>query len=86
MLSLGSVACIGLVYPLARRSGMTAGLALSAAALMAFSTSMLHYAPHLFGYDADGRDQLRISHTCCHPWRRHMASSPVRRGPDCVSP
>jgi hypothetical protein len=51
-LSLASVGSIGLVYALARRSGMGEPAARCAAVLMALSTTMLYYARHLLGYDA----------------------------------
>lgn len=52
VLSLFSVACIGLVDAISRRAGARAREGLLAAFLMACSTSMLVYSRHLLPYDA----------------------------------
>lgn len=52
LLSLASVACIGLVGAIARRAGGPEAEALLAAFLMACSNSMLYYSRHLLPYDA----------------------------------
>ena len=52
VLSLASVASIGMVFPLARKRGASQTEALLAAALMASATSMLYYSRHLLPYDS----------------------------------
>lgn len=51
ILSWASVAAIGLVYAVARRSGGTPAEALAAAVLMSCSTAMLCFARHFLPYD-----------------------------------
>jgi hypothetical protein len=50
--SLFSVACIILVYMVAKRAGASEFESLAAALFMATSTSILYYSRHLFSYDA----------------------------------
>jgi len=49
---LFSVACIILVYLIAKRAGATEYESLAAALFMATSTAMLYYSRHLFSFDA----------------------------------
>jgi hypothetical protein len=49
---LFSVACIVLVYMVAKRAGATEYESLAAALFLATSTSILYYSRHLFSYDA----------------------------------
>ncbi|WP_406696818.1 hypothetical protein V5E97_38100 [Singulisphaera sp. Ch08] len=51
ILSLASVACIGLTYAIARRAGGDRREGLTAALIMACSSSMFYYARHLLPYD-----------------------------------
>ncbi|SIO44457.1 hypothetical protein SAMN05444166_4778 [Singulisphaera sp. GP187] len=51
ILSLASVACIGLTYAIARRAGGDRREGLTAALIMSCSNSMFYYARHLVPYD-----------------------------------
>ncbi len=52
ILSMASVACIGLIYAVARRSGADRREALIAAFLMGSSNSIFYYSRHLLPYDS----------------------------------
>jgi 4-amino-4-deoxy-L-arabinose transferase-like glycosyltransferase len=52
LLSLASVACIGLIYAIARRGGGDEREALVAALLMASAATLFYYSRHLVPYDA----------------------------------